>query len=46
MTNMHERKAQRRHSAIALAAACTSTCGRRSSSWPSQRIQACEGSPS
>lgn len=46
MTNVHERKAQRWHPAIALAATCPSVCGRRPSSWPGQRTLTGEGSPS
>lgn len=46
MTNVHERKAQSRQPAVALAAACPSHHGWRSSSRPGQRILACEGSPS
>lgn len=46
MTNAHQRKTQRRHSAIASAVARLSTPGRRPSSWSGQRLLAGEGSPS
>ncbi len=46
MTNMHERKAQRRHSAVASIAACPSPCSWRRSHWSDQRVLTCEGSPS
>lgn len=46
MTDMYERKAQRRHPALALAAVCPSIHGRRPSSCPGQLVLTGEDSPS
>lgn len=46
MMNMRERKAQRRHSAVAPIAVCPSPCSWRRSYRADQRVLAIEDSPS
>lgn len=46
MMNMHERKAQRRHSAAASIVVCSSPCSWRRSRRYDQRVLVDKGSPS